>query len=79
MKVSCSECYGDLFFLLQPFYGGKVNQVTAEVKDQFGENVCKVHGEWNNSFEFTHDSVSMPLCRIICNIILVYIIMFMFC
>ena len=45
--------------MLQPFYGGKLNKITSEVRNPGGEVVCKVVGEWNGTLEFTSASVSM--------------------
>ena len=43
----------------QPFYGGKVHRVTAEVKNTIsGASLCKVAGEWNGALEFTYADVS---------------------
>ena len=46
-------------FCLQPFYGGKLHRVTAEVKNPTGEVTCRVNGEWNASMEFTFTNVSL--------------------
>lgn len=46
-------------FCFQPFYGGKLHRVTAEVKNgATGNIVCKVQGEWNGALEFTYANVS---------------------
>lgn len=45
-------------FVLQPFYGGKVHQVTGDVRNDTGINTCKIQGEWNSSFEFVYPGVS---------------------
>lgn len=43
----------NIIFHTKPFYGGKVNVVTADVRN--GENnICKVQGEWNSHFEFSY-------------------------
>lgn len=44
---------------LQPFYGGKIHRVTADVKSPQGDVVCRVSGEWNGSLEFTDANVSV--------------------
>ena len=42
----------------QPFYGGKLHRVSAEVKrDSAGEVICRVQGEWNSLLEFTYADV----------------------
>ena len=42
----------------QPFYGGKLHRVSAEVKNgATGNIVCKVQGEWNSLLEFTYANV----------------------
>ena len=44
----------------QPFYGGKLHRVSAEVKNgATGNIVCKVQGEWNSSLEFTYANVRL--------------------
>ncbi|CAG2055026.1 unnamed protein product [Timema podura] len=55
----------------KPFYGGKVNQVTAEVKNETGAIISRVQGEWNNHFEFTYGNGEtktvyvdeLPVCK----------------
>ncbi|XP_066996822.2 oxysterol-binding protein-related protein 11 isoform X2 [Anabrus simplex] len=56
VTISCSTTgySANVIFHTKPFYGGKVHQVTAEVKNEAGLNVCKVQGEWNNYYEFTY-------------------------
>jgi hypothetical protein len=49
---SCVMC-------LQPFYGGKLHRVTADVKSGRGELVCRVNGEWNGTLNFVDPSVSV--------------------
>lgn len=44
--------------VLQPFYGGKLHRVTADVTNAQGKSVCKVTGEWNSSYEFSMTTVS---------------------
>ena len=46
---------------LQPFYGGRLHKVTSEVKRPNGDVTCKIHGEWNQSFDFTYSAVSNDL------------------
>jgi len=44
--------------MFQPFYGGKLHRVTAEVKNSNTGNItCKVQGEWNSNFEFQWTNV----------------------
>ncbi|XP_021930327.1 oxysterol-binding protein-related protein 11-like isoform X2 [Zootermopsis nevadensis] len=45
-----------IIFHTKPFYGGKVHQVTAEVRDQTGALECKVQGEWNSHYEFIYSN-----------------------
>jgi len=48
-----------MLYVCQPFYGGKLHRVSAEVKNgNTGNITCKVQGEWNSSFEFTYANVS---------------------
>ncbi|XP_034239580.1 oxysterol-binding protein-related protein 11-like [Thrips palmi] len=42
-----------IIFHTKPFYGGKVHQVTGEVRNEAGVNTCKIQGEWNSSYDFT--------------------------
>lgn len=42
----------------QPFYGGKLHRVSAEVKNTTGAQLCKVSGEWNGIYEFVYSDVS---------------------
>ena len=52
----------------QPFYGGKLHRVTAEVKNTLtGAPICKVASEWNASFEFTYPDVSKALLECMCD------------
>ncbi|XP_026277867.1 oxysterol-binding protein-related protein 11 [Frankliniella occidentalis] len=44
----------NIIFHTKPFYGGKVHQVTGEVKNDVGISTCKIQGEWNSSFEFIY-------------------------
>ena len=39
---------------LQPFYGGKLHRITAEVKNAAGTTLTRVQGEWDSALEFTH-------------------------
>ncbi|XP_069693111.1 oxysterol-binding protein-related protein 11-like isoform X2 [Periplaneta americana] len=43
-----------IIFHTKPFFGDKVHQVTAEVKNRSGIIMCKVQGEWNSHYEFTY-------------------------
>jgi hypothetical protein len=52
-------------FFIQPFYGGKAHQVTAEVRDQTGALECKVQGEWNSHYEFMYSNVSSNVSKIL--------------
>ena len=53
------------FTTFQPFYGGKINKITSEVRNPGGEIVCKVVGEWNGALEYTYANVSVSyLCSI---------------
>ncbi|XP_076450407.1 oxysterol-binding protein-related protein 11-like [Babylonia areolata] len=46
-------------FQTKPFYGGKPNKVSAEVKNgKTGKTVCKVSGEWNGVLEFSYSDGS---------------------
>ena len=47
------------FITFQPFYGGKINKITSEVRNPGGEIVCKVVGEWNGALEYTYANVSV--------------------
>ncbi|XP_055996050.1 oxysterol-binding protein-related protein 11-like isoform X2 [Ostrea edulis] len=41
-------------FHTKPFYGGKVHRVSAELKkENSGDVICRVQGEWNNQMEFS--------------------------
>ena len=40
----------------QPFYGGKLHRVTAEVKNNTGTVLYKVQGEWDSILEFSYSN-----------------------
>lgn len=40
--------------LSQPFYGGKLHRVTAEVKNSSGATLTRVQGEWDSVLEFSY-------------------------
>lgn len=59
VSISCAKTgySATVIFHTKPFYGGKVHRVTAEVKhNPTNTIVCKAHGEWNGTLEFTYSS-----------------------
>ncbi|XP_064445042.1 oxysterol-binding protein-related protein 10 isoform X2 [Mirounga angustirostris] len=59
VSISCAKTgySATVIFHTKPFYGGKVHRVTAEVKhNPTNTIVCKAHGEWNGTLEFTYNS-----------------------
>ncbi|XP_077928862.1 oxysterol-binding protein-related protein 10 isoform X2 [Halichoerus grypus] len=59
VSISCAKTgySATVTFHTKPFYGGKVHRVTAEVKhNPTNTIVCKAHGEWNGTLEFTYNS-----------------------
>ncbi|XP_023705657.1 oxysterol-binding protein-related protein 11 isoform X2 [Cryptotermes secundus] len=54
-----------IIFHTKPFYGGKVHQVTAEVKNQAGAIECRVQGEWNSHYEFTYCNGESKIIRVL--------------
>ncbi|GLH14142.1 Oxysterol-binding protein [Gryllus bimaculatus] len=56
VTINCAKTgySANIIFHTKPFYGGKVHQVTAEVKNDGSSNICKIQGEWNSHFEFTY-------------------------
>ncbi|XP_002716290.2 oxysterol-binding protein-related protein 10 isoform X1 [Oryctolagus cuniculus] len=59
VSISCAKTgySATVIFHTKPFYGGKVHRVTAEVKhNPTNTIVCKAHGEWNGSLEFTYSN-----------------------
>ncbi|XP_034518015.1 oxysterol-binding protein-related protein 10 isoform X2 [Ailuropoda melanoleuca] len=59
VSISCAKTgySATVIFHTKPFYGGKVHRVTAEVKhNPTNTVVCKAHGEWNGTLEFTYSS-----------------------
>ncbi|XP_028374512.1 oxysterol-binding protein-related protein 10 isoform X2 [Phyllostomus discolor] len=74
VSISCAKTgySATVIFHTKPFYGGKVHRVTAEVKhNPTNTIVCKAHGEWNGTLEFTYsngetkviDTTALPVCR----------------
>uniref|UniRef100_A0A8C3XAU6 Oxysterol-binding protein n=1 Tax=Catagonus wagneri TaxID=51154 RepID=A0A8C3XAU6_9CETA len=72
VSISCAKTgySATVIFHTKPFYGGKVHRVTAEVKhNPTNSIVCKAHGEWNGTLEFTYnngetkviDTTSLPV------------------
>ncbi|KAJ9586002.1 hypothetical protein L9F63_020340, partial [Diploptera punctata] len=41
-----------IIFHAKPFYGGKVHEVTAELKNETGSIIYRVQGEWNSHYDF---------------------------
>nr|KAF6475521.1 oxysterol binding protein like 10 [Rousettus aegyptiacus] len=73
VSISCAKTgySATVIFHTKPFYGGKVHRVTAEVKhNPTNTIVCKAHGEWNGTLEFTYnngetkviDTTTLPVC-----------------
>ncbi|XP_036188735.1 oxysterol-binding protein-related protein 10 isoform X5 [Myotis myotis] len=73
VSINCAKTgySATVIFHTKPFYGGKVHRVTAEVKhNPTNTIVCKVHGEWNGTLEFTYnngetkvvDTTTLPVC-----------------
>nr|XP_038938609.1 oxysterol-binding protein-related protein 10 isoform X5 [Rattus norvegicus]XP_038938610.1 oxysterol-binding protein-related protein 10 isoform X5 [Rattus norvegicus]XP_038938611.1 oxysterol-binding protein-related protein 10 isoform X5 [Rattus norvegicus]XP_038938612.1 oxysterol-binding protein-related protein 10 isoform X5 [Rattus norvegicus]XP_038938613.1 oxysterol-binding protein-related protein 10 isoform X5 [Rattus norvegicus] len=59
VNISCAKTgySATVTFHTKPFYGGKVHRVTAEVKhNPTNTIVCKAHGEWNGTLEFTYSN-----------------------
>nr|XP_044609824.1 oxysterol-binding protein-related protein 10 isoform X5 [Equus asinus] len=59
VSISCAKTgySATVTFHTKPFYGGKVHRVTAEVKhNPTNTIVCKAHGEWNGTLEFTYNN-----------------------
>ncbi|KAM4842153.1 oxysterol-binding protein-related protein 10 isoform 2-T2 [Thomomys bottae] len=59
VTISCAKTgySATVTFHTKPFYGGKVHRVTAEVKHcPTNTIVCKAHGEWNGTLEFTYSN-----------------------
>ncbi|XP_031199010.1 oxysterol-binding protein-related protein 10 isoform X1 [Mastomys coucha] len=59
VSISCAKTgySATVTFHTKPFYGGKVHRVTAEVKhNPTNTIVCKAHGEWNGTLEFTYSN-----------------------
>ncbi|KAI0208398.1 Oxysterol-binding protein-related protein 11 [Lamellibrachia satsuma] len=56
ITISCKKTgySAAVAFQTKPFYGGKLNKITSEVRNPGGEIVCKVIGEWNGTLEFTY-------------------------
>ncbi|KAL5007603.1 hypothetical protein ScPMuIL_016409 [Solemya velum] len=57
ITISCQQTNysAAVTFHTKPFYGGKLNRISAEVKNcTTGEFVSHVHGEWNSVMEFTY-------------------------
>ncbi|XP_032988384.1 oxysterol-binding protein-related protein 10 isoform X3 [Rhinolophus ferrumequinum] len=74
VSISCAKTgySATVIFHTKPFYGGKVHRVTAEVKhNPTNTIVCKAHGEWNGTIEFTYsngetkviDTTTLPVYR----------------
>ncbi|XP_047387550.1 oxysterol-binding protein-related protein 10 isoform X1 [Sciurus carolinensis] len=72
VSINCAKTgySATVTFHTKPFYGGKVHRVTAEVKhNPTNTIVCKAHGEWNGTLEFTYsngetkviDTTSLPV------------------
>nr|CAD7396419.1 unnamed protein product [Timema poppensis] len=61
VNINCPSTgyLANIIFHTKPFYGGKVNQVTAEVKNETGAIISRVQGEWNNHFEFTYGNINL--------------------
>ncbi|KAM7063540.1 oxysterol-binding protein-related protein 10 isoform 2-T3 [Molossus nigricans] len=73
VSINCAKTgySATVIFHTKPFYGGKVHRVTAEVKhNPTNTIVCKAHGEWNGTLEFTYsngetkviDTTTLPVC-----------------
>uniref|UniRef100_A0A8C6FTZ1 Oxysterol-binding protein n=1 Tax=Moschus moschiferus TaxID=68415 RepID=A0A8C6FTZ1_MOSMO len=59
VSITCAQTgySATVIFHTKPFYGGKVHRVTAEVKhNPTNTIVCKAHGEWNGTLEFTYNN-----------------------
>uniref|UniRef100_A0A8C5YIV5 Oxysterol-binding protein n=1 Tax=Microcebus murinus TaxID=30608 RepID=A0A8C5YIV5_MICMU len=59
VNINCAKTgySATVIFHTKPFYGGKVHRVTAEVKhNPTNTIVCKAHGEWNGTLEFTYNN-----------------------
>lgn len=59
VSIACAKTgySATVIFHTKPFYGGKVHRVTAEVKhNPTNTIVCKAHGEWNGTLEFTYNN-----------------------
>ncbi|XP_040819870.1 oxysterol-binding protein-related protein 10 isoform X2 [Ochotona curzoniae] len=59
VSINCAKTgySATVIFHTKPFYGGKVHRVTAEVKhNPTNTIVCKAHGEWNGTLEFTYNN-----------------------
>ncbi|XP_061178111.1 oxysterol-binding protein-related protein 11-like isoform X2 [Saccostrea echinata] len=56
ISISCAKTgySAAVTFHTKPFYGGKLHRVSAEVKDNSGEIICRIQGEWNSQLEFTY-------------------------
>lgn len=50
-----------LYQIFQPFYGGRLHRVTAEVKNAAGTTLTKVQGEWDSLLEFTYANGSQEV------------------
>ncbi|GAB6025068.1 Oxysterol-binding protein- protein 10 [Chamberlinius hualienensis] len=61
--ISCIKtgCSASVTFHTKPFYGGKANKVTAEVKNNISSTVCKIQGEWNGILEFNYNYGEMKM------------------
>ncbi|XP_049805840.1 oxysterol-binding protein-related protein 11-like isoform X2 [Schistocerca nitens] len=62
--TSSSGFSANIIFHTKPFYGGKVNVVTSDVKNETGTIICKIQGEWNSHFEFTYPNAATKIIEV---------------
>ncbi|XP_047103057.1 oxysterol-binding protein-related protein 11-like isoform X2 [Schistocerca piceifrons] len=62
--TSSSGFSANIIFHTKPFYGGKVNAVTSDVKNETGTIICKIQGEWNSHFEFTYPNAATKIIEV---------------
>ncbi|XP_023227198.1 oxysterol-binding protein-related protein 11-like [Centruroides sculpturatus] len=56
ISLSCSKskCSAFITFHTNPFYGDQLHRISAEVKNGFGDLVCKINGQWNGVIQIVY-------------------------
>ena len=65
--VTCAQTgfKGNIEFEVKSFYGEKINQVFAEIKNKNDDVICKVKGEWDCKMDYIFVTESSKIVKTI--------------